>query len=264
MRSSLRHARVDQLCFPLVARRAAASLFALLISTLASHADAEPKCVTSNGKTACGYECMATEGQVRCAQVPQGVCAAGSGMLVCWDPPAVLRSLLGTAALQRPSCLISSGHAACGYSCVANYDTVQCAQTPFGACSANEGKVVCWDPAAAIILAMRDRTPRATCLANYGKVACGYHCVANYGLVRCAQTPEGICRSEFETVTCWDPPLESRGVVFDPAAELACLDAGYERTCGYRCLATRKSAACGSSRKETCRVEDDAVRCAAP
>jgi hypothetical protein len=74
----------------------------------------DPQCLHSYGKTACGYGCKASDRQVRCAQTPQGVCSAGSGILACWDPPPLVRSILGRSA-PRPSCVTSSGQTACGY-----------------------------------------------------------------------------------------------------------------------------------------------------
>src|SRR6185436_17601218 len=91
------------------------------------------------------------------------------------------------ALAQDKRCLSNYGQTVCGYDCTANYGQVKCARTPAGACMAQYGKVVCWDPA----YYGRYAPPKAQCLANYGQIACGYSCVANYGMVRCAQTPNG-------------------------------------------------------------------------
>jgi hypothetical protein len=220
----------------------------------------DPQCLHSYGKTACGYGCKASDRQVRCAQTPQGVCSAGSGILACWDPPPLVRSILGRSA-PRPSCVTSSGQTACGYHCITNYDQVQCAQTPFGACRANEGKVACWDPPAAVLASHRSSTPKAVCEIGFGKVNCGYHCVANHGVVRCAETPDGTCRAERDTVFCWDPPLDATGAVWSAASELACIHAGTDRSCGFRCLAIPNQGRCGASRADSCRVKEENIVC---
>jgi hypothetical protein len=203
------------------------------------------------------------EGQVRCSQTPEGVCSVSSGIVACWDPPAVMRTVFD----GRPPaghCVTNYGQTACGYVCETNSDRAQCAQTPFGVCGNIEGRIACWDPPAAVILARRVKTPAAECLASSGKVACGYHCIAFEGTVRCAQTPEGTCRVEQGKVICWDPPLDSLGVVFDPAAELACMEGVDGRMCGYRCLATTIHSGCGTNRSDSCKAEPDGISCAPP
>jgi len=225
---------------------------------------AAPDCVTHAGRTACGHNCVYGNGQVRCSQTPQGTCSFSQGMAACWDPPPMLKFVMGDR-VPRPGCIVASGQAACGYHCAMNYGRVQCAQTPFGACRANEGHVVCWDPPGPVIASMGTRTPNASCLAQYGKVACGYSCNAYDGEVRCAQTPQGTCSVQSGTLICWDPPLESIPSMIDPNAELACIDAGDGRACGYRCMGTPNQAKCGSRRGDVCRVgEDDAIHCAEP
>jgi hypothetical protein len=239
----------------------------LLADARASDLRGEPtsatQCVHAFGKTACGYACKVSDSQVRCAQTPQGVCSVGSGIVACWDPPPLLRTVFG-GQLPRPTCITSSGQTACGYQCVSNYDRVLCAQTPLGACKANEGRLVCWDPPAQVIASRRERTPQASCASAYGKVACGYNCVANHGVVRCSETPDGTCREDFERVFCWDPPLEATAALFAPSSELACMNASEERSCGFRCLAIANQAKCGASRGDSCRLERDTIVCAAP
>jgi hypothetical protein len=161
----------------------------------------------------------------------------------------------------RPQCVASAGQVACGYECIVNYDRVQCAQTPLGACKANEGRLVCWDPPGQIIAANGARTPLATCISNYGKVACGYACVANFGMVRCAKTPGGFCRAERDQVFCWDPPLTSLAFAFDPASEHACMASTSGSACGYSCLATSRESRCASARDEVCRAADGKIEC---
>lgn len=237
----------------------------LAVLGLADRAEGAPSeggstCLTSEGKTACGYHCTASSGQVQCSQTPQGICVVGTGTVACWDPPPLLHGLF-PVRFPRPQCIVSAGQIACGYQCIANYDRVECSQTPFGACKANEGRLVCWDPPIQVIAAEGERTRPATCVANYGKVGCGYSCVANYGVVRCAKTPQGFCRSERDQVICWDPPLITTGVALDPASERACLASTGGSSCGYACLATAQASRCAPSREQVCRAKDGDVEC---
>jgi hypothetical protein len=62
-------------------------------------------------------------------------------------------------------------------------------------------------------------------------------------------------------VFCWDPPLEATSAVWNAAAELACIQAGTDRSCGFRCLAIPNQGRCGSSRGDSCRVQDDNIVC---
>ncbi len=237
---------------------ASSLLGALLVGQDAGAAE----CLTSFGKTACGYHCVASEQQVRCSQTPEGVCSASSGIVACWDPPPILRKVFDP--VPRPRCVTNYGQTACGYHCIRSDDRVQCAQTPFGACRADQGTLVCWDPPAAVVLAKRRQTPRAECIRNSGRVACGYHCLDYEGKLRCAQTPEGTCKVEQGNLVCWDPPLDSYGVVFETASELACLDASDGQLCGYRCLATAYHSGCGTGRRDCCRAEPQGVVCQSP
>ena len=254
-------ARAERRPFRFAIALAAVSVFMLRDVRALEPGAPEPQCLHSWGKTACGYGCKASDSQVRCAQTPQGICTVGSGIVACWDPPPLVKTVLGRNA-PRPSCVTSFGQTACGYHCVANYDQVQCAQTPFGACRANDGKVACWDPSAAVLASHRIATPRASCESAFGKVGCGYHCIANHGVVRCAETPDGTCRSERDTVYCWDPPLDSTGAVWSASSELACIQASNDRSCGFRCLAIPNQGRCGASRGDSCRVKEDRIECA--
>jgi len=236
---------------------------ACILGLLTSEAGAV-ECLTSSGRTACGFHCISAESQVRCAQTPDGVCSTSSGVVACWDPPAMLRRAL--ESVPRPSCVTNGGQTACGYHCVVAYDQAQCAQTPYGACAGNGGRLVCWDPPADLVLARRDATPTATCLLANDRVACGYHCLAFQGTLRCAQTPDGVCRREGGAVECWDPPIDAPAVAYDPAAERACLAGSEGRVCGFRCLATARSTGCGDARRDVCRVDGESRRvvCASP
>lgn len=221
------------------------------------------ECITSDGKTACGYHCVSAEGQVRCSQTPEGVCSVSSGIVACWDPPAVLRRVF-PQGVPTATCVTTYGQMACGYVCDTTSDRALCSQTPFGACGEVEGRIACWDPPAAVVLAKQKKTPIPTCLVDSGKIACGYGCVAHDGVVRCAETPDGGCRVEQGKIICWDPPLDSFATTYDPATELACLDATDGRLCGYRCIATMAHSACGAGRADSCRTQADRLVCEPP
>ena len=243
---------------------AVSSVFTFAVTAGSVPLELTPNCLTSEGRTACGFHCLASSGEVRCSQTANGVCVAGAGTVACWDPPPLLRSVFFLERIPRAHCVISAGQIACGYQCVANYDRVQCAQTPFGACKANEGQLVCWDPPVQVISTYLEATRPAVCVSNYGKVACGYGCVANYGVVRCAKTPEGFCRAERDLVFCWDPPFASIGLVFDATSEQGCLGSTSGSSCGYACLATAHQSRCAVSRDQVCRAKDGDVECGEP
>src|SRR5690349_3520715 len=88
--------------------RIAVALAAVLVFALhdvsALDPGPEPQCLHSEGKTACGYNCKASDSQVRCAQTPQGICTVGSGIVACWDPPPLVKTALGRQA-PRPTCV---------------------------------------------------------------------------------------------------------------------------------------------------------------
>ena len=211
----------------------------------------KPDCVHHAGTSVCGYHCVKGEGRARCAQTPKGVCTVTSGIVACWDPPTYLSSVLPDGPV-RPRCVAANGQVACGFHCLVSHGKPQCAQTPFGSCRANAGTVLCWDPPAHVIAERKTKTPRASCITAYDKVACGYHCEAKNGSLRCAQTPDGVCRTEGSLV-CWDPPPKT-AAAFAPGATVACLDANGGRSCGHRCLATTKQTQCGSDPKDYCFV----------
>ncbi len=47
--------------------------------------DKKAECALSNGKYACGYDCMIAGGEVKCASTPSGRCSLKSGSIVCSD-----------------------------------------------------------------------------------------------------------------------------------------------------------------------------------
>ena len=155
-----------------------------------SNAFADPNCVTAYGKTACGYNCTSGYGDVQCSRTPQGACEAAYGKVKCMDP--------GYGVYEKATCITGYGDIACGYNCVSGYGEVACSRSPYGACDAAYGQVMCWDPAPWV-------QEKAECKSGYGTIACGYHCVAAYGEVKCASTPNGFCRTaNGTTIQCWE------------------------------------------------------------
>lgn len=181
-----------------------ALLLVVLSQSPAYPSDApRPTCLSQYGQTVCGYGCVANYGQVKCAQTPRGVCKAEYGEVTCWDPPGAAQGggFRGGPPPTRPgTCRSAYGRTECGFDCVANYGQLKCAQTAQGACKAEYGQVVCWDPPEAW-----PGAPKAECLSNYGVTVCGYGCVANYGQVRCAQSPQGVCQAASGEIRCWEP-----------------------------------------------------------
>ncbi len=115
-------------------------LSALILSTVLSQ---QATCQSAYGQTACGYNCVAAYGTIKCSQVPEGSCAAAYGQVTCFDPP---RRHRGRFDGVRSECKSAYGMTACGYSCVAAYGVVRCAQSPQGTCVAQYGQVTCFDP----------------------------------------------------------------------------------------------------------------------
>lgn len=162
----------------------------------------EPSCKSAYGQTACGFECVAAYGEVKCARTRFGVCHAAYGKVACWDPP---RFLVRRRAV-RPGdarCVAGYGTIGCGFNCVSAYGVVKCSRTPQGRCLAAYSKVVCGDPPRRMF--RRGRPRQLECKAGYGDVACGYGCVAAYGQVKCSRTPAGRCQASGGSVVCWDP-----------------------------------------------------------
>jgi hypothetical protein len=242
----------------------AGALVALAGAPASAAPPTQPECVArAVGETVCGYNCVTAFGYTRCAKTATGVCASGSGVVACWDPPPIVRAVLGDQ-VPRAECKIIQGRIACGYKCITAHDQVQCAETPWGACAAGDGVLSCGDPPLQVIAALRARTPQESCITGFKQVACGYHCTAGQSLVRCSLTPEGQCIVQRGTVTCFDEPLEARGVAVDGASGLACLQGADTRACGHHCVGNRYHARCGQSDREVCREERDDVNCRLP
>ncbi|AGC47355.1 hypothetical protein MYSTI_06082 [Myxococcus stipitatus DSM 14675] len=166
-----------------------------------------PNCLSSQGQTACGFNCQSARGGIACAQTPYGTCAVHAGQVHCWDPPRV--------AIQHPSkssaspeCKEVRGKVACGFNCRVNNGEVACNTTPYGVCKTHFGRLVCWDPPASVIHEYASDTPTPGCLNASESIACGYGCKAIRGEVHCASTPRGVCaiNSRSNQFTCFDPP----------------------------------------------------------
>lgn len=80
------------------------------------------QCLSNFGTSACGYNCIANFGQVRCSERPNGACHANFGQVVCWDPPS-LRD-------PKAQCIANYGQVACGYNCRQYPGGVTCDSRP--------------------------------------------------------------------------------------------------------------------------------------
>lgn len=180
--------------------RAALAALALLLAVpqAASAAPPEASCTSAYGKTACGYDCVAAYGEVRCADVPWGACLAAYGVVVCGPSgPAPRRR-----AMPKATCQAAFGKIACGYGCVAAYGELACSPDPDGTCVAAYGRVTCSAPAVPHRHHHHREGAKQECRSAYGQTACGYGCVAAYGAVRCAPTPDGACTAAYGKITC--------------------------------------------------------------
>jgi hypothetical protein len=114
----------------------------LLLLVLSQQAPAT--CVSEYGLLRCGYDCKARYGQVACAQTPLGACAAEYGQVVCADPPLWVFPWLAENS-PKMECKSAYGQVVCGFQCRAAFGQVACAQTPFGTCHAERGRVQCFE-----------------------------------------------------------------------------------------------------------------------
>ncbi|TVQ92074.1 MAG: hypothetical protein EA397_07810 [Deltaproteobacteria bacterium] len=168
-----------------------------LLFALAHASPLEPTCITAFGQTACGYDCRAAYGQVRCAPTPYGRCHAGFGTLRC-GPESV--GDVVPSHWPRATCRAAYGDVACGYNCVAGFGEVACAAAPWGACVAGYGGVSCSATRKAVVDAelLGSSIPQATCVQGFGQRACGWNCVASRGTVTCADSPWDTCAIDLQ------------------------------------------------------------------
>jgi hypothetical protein len=162
-------------------------------------------CLSSQGRTACGYACRASASEVRCASTPYGVCHVFNGGVHCFDPPLVSLHHPPDEGL-RPECKEVRGQVACGFHCRVTEGKAACARTPYGLCQEHFGELTCWDPPASVIHEHGAELPRPTCLTASTALGCGYDCKATRTEVRCAQTPRGQCVKDELQLGCFDPP----------------------------------------------------------
>lgn len=175
-------------------------------SSPAASPQATPQCLTSQGRTVCGFQCRSSGTDAACARTPYGVCQTFNGRVHCWDPSqAVIHH--PRSGGSRPECKESRGQVACGYNCRINNGEVACNRTPYGVCTVHFGRQVCWDPSDTVIHAYGAQTPQPRCVNASESIACGYDCKTDRAEVRCAATPRGVCRIDNGNFTCFDPPV---------------------------------------------------------
>jgi hypothetical protein len=179
----------------------------MIILAWISLASAQPEsvCLTQFGQTACGYDCKAAYGQVRCAQTAYGSCHAAYGQVGCG--PAPVDNTPGRD-WPRAQCLARYGQIACGYDCKAGYGQVGCSPVPWGTCIAAFDGVTCYQPAPQLFVAAPiAMPPTSQCIAGFGQRACGFNCVAERGVVACGPTPVAMCSVAADgTATCAEQP----------------------------------------------------------
>lgn len=106
----------------------------------------KPACHAKYRDVACGYACVTSPNHLACAQTPYGVCATRFDEVQCWDPSPAALHHFSAKELAGARCVQTDQGFACGWDCKKSYQQVQCAQTPKGGCSVNEGRLTCFDP----------------------------------------------------------------------------------------------------------------------
>jgi hypothetical protein len=48
----------------------------------------------------------------------------------------------------------------------------------------------------------------ASCVSFLDHIECGYHCTSIGTSMACARSPDGMCRTHFTQVACFDPPWD--------------------------------------------------------
>lgn len=179
-----------------------------LLSGLSTANPPEPSCLSAFGQTACGYDCKAAFGKVKCSNVPYGTCHAAFGDVVCG--PAPIPGAFAVTTWPKAECVSAFGKIACGYACVTGFGEVGCAAAPWGACVAAFGGVTCasGDPSLLWSSARGEPIPQATCISSFGKRACGWNCVAKRGETVCGGSPWAVCDVQLDgRVVCSETPL---------------------------------------------------------
>ena len=102
-------------------------------------------CEVRGTARACGYHCIATASEVRCATTPLGACARAGNNVACADPPPSIVRSLGKRTPQA-QCLTSGSQVRCGYNCITASGQFFCAKTPLGRCEVVRSEPRCTDP----------------------------------------------------------------------------------------------------------------------
>jgi hypothetical protein len=221
-----------------------------------------PTCRSIDGQVACGYACKSDGLRARCAQTPHGRCQVIDGQAVCFDPPAYVVQVYGSA-LPEPECKTIDGQVACGYSCATDFGKVKCARTPAGVCKTRNGDIECFDPPPVVFALFGKETPRAECRSQGTRLACGYRCLSA-DTVKCAATPLGVCKAENGRITCFDPPASALCAWGKGIAAPQCRSNDGTPVCGYACTTAFSRAACASTPAGVCKVFDSTVHCFDP
>lgn len=115
------------------------------------------ECKTVYGKTVCGFNCVASYGDIKCSKTPSGSCLASYGSITCGDPSFKTK--------EKMSCEAAYGKIACGYNCVSSYGEIKCSQTPNGNCLAAFGEIKCAE-------AKNPMAPKVQCETSFGEIIC--------------------------------------------------------------------------------------------
>jgi hypothetical protein len=125
-------------------------LFSLAFNSPSLAQTPKSECRSGFGQTVCGYNCIAANGKVRCAEWPGGVCKAAYDDVVC-GPIAPTgwkdSDLAYLSSVPKAECYSAEGQTVCGYNCTSAYGEVACAEWPGGVCKPSDNGVVCGPPA---------------------------------------------------------------------------------------------------------------------
>ena len=124
--------------------------------------------------------------------------------------------------------------------------------------------MTCWDPPEAVRVHYRGAVPRPKCLSRAGRTICGYHCQANDADVACADTPDGICTSNHNGITCWDPPSSAYCADQTKLPRPKCVLYQEQTACGYACETRSGQVRCAETPGGKCTAEHDEVVCFDP
>jgi hypothetical protein len=164
---------------------------------------------------------------------------------------------------QDQKCVTVNSTRACGFECLENGVSAQCAQTALGVCAKNSSKVTCFDPPVWLAGVWRG-APKPTCESDGSAIACGYDCKKGGGKVACAATPSGVCTRQYGSIVCFDPPAEVYGVFGSSVPAPSCKAQDGKIACGYGCLGANGALACAKTPFGTCAEAGGAPNCFDP